>query len=62
MTWQTSKYPANTEICPHCGIKCGDSFDFHEALVHPDKRIVPEEYKQWLANQANNKKKTKTKK
>lgn len=50
MTWQSSNYPANTSVCPHCGKKVSD-FDLHEVLVHPDKRNYPQEYLEWRKKQ-----------
>lgn len=63
MTWQTSQYPPNTNPCPHCGKKVANSFDVHEAIVHPDKRAKPQEYLDWqeIQRAQNAKKKSKKK-
>jgi hypothetical protein len=65
VTWQTSEYPADIEICPHCGKKMVNSFDMHEYMMHPDKRKYPPEYLAWKRQQDAEfakKKKKKTKK
>lgn len=51
MTWQTSNYPADTRICPHCGKDVKSAFDTHEVLVHPDKRNYPQQYIEWRNQQ-----------
>lgn len=51
VTWQTSKYPPNTNPCPHCGKRVADSFDVHEVLVHPEERSKPQEFLDWQKEQ-----------
>lgn len=63
MTWVTSKYPPDTNPCPHCGKKVAASFDVHEVLVHPKERKKPQEFLDWQEMQRaqNAKKKSKKK-
>jgi hypothetical protein len=51
VTWQTSDFPADIEVCPHCGKRVGSSFDLHEVMTHPDKRKYPEEFIEWKMRQ-----------
>lgn len=47
MTWKTSNYPADTQICPYCDKKISGQFDIHEVLCHPEMRNYPTEYLVW---------------
>lgn len=51
MTWQTSDYPADIEVCPYCGKTLNNSFDIHEYMMHPEKRKYPPEYIVWKRQQ-----------